>query len=208
MKVYVGQTRSARLIDELTELGFGECTQRGELPPRRRPWFADNGAFRDWKASKDFNRAAWWRDVLRYDEFGPDFAVVPDIVAGGLNSLAWSLQTVIPMSQATRAPLFLVVQDGMTLRDTLPHLHFFSGLFVGGTLQWKLEHGAQWVKFAHEHRKLCHIGRVGTAKRVRWALRIRADSIDSCLPLFSRENLARFVHALDLSQTEFDFGTM
>lgn len=202
MKVYVGQTRSRKLIEELEGLGFGECTQRGELPPRRRPWFADNGAFRDWKADRPFDRGKWWRDVLQYDQHAPDFAVVPDMVAGGLESLAWSLQTVRPMREATEAPLYLVIQDGMTPRDVLPHLHFFAGLFVGGTLEWKLEHGDQWVEFAHAHGKRCHIGRVGTAKRVRWAKRIGADSIDSCLPLFSSENLARFVRAVNCTQLE------
>ena len=39
MRAYVGQTRSAKLIEELRALGWGECTCRGEYPPRRVPWF-------------------------------------------------------------------------------------------------------------------------------------------------------------------------
>jgi hypothetical protein len=42
----------------------------------------------------------------------------------------------------------------------------------------------------------CHIGRVGTYNRTRWARRIGADSIDSALPLWSEENLQRFLAGL------------
>lgn len=48
----------------------------------------------------------------------------------------------------------------------------------------------------------CHVGRVGTARRIAWAKRIGADSIDSCLPLWSRENLDSFLRALDGRQME------
>ena len=60
----------------------------------------------------------------------------------------------------------------------------------------------EWVKVAHELGVKCHIGRVGTARRVRWAARIGADSIDSALPLWSKENLAVFIDALGNKQTE------
>jgi NADPH:quinone reductase-like Zn-dependent oxidoreductase len=69
-------------------------------------------------------------------------------------------------------------------------------LFVGGSLPWKLATGERWVRFAHAHGRRCHIGRVGTPRRVAWARRIGADSIDSCLPLWSRENLDAFVAAV------------
>ena len=39
MRVYVGQTRARAWIARLTDLGIGECTNRGELPPRRTPFF-------------------------------------------------------------------------------------------------------------------------------------------------------------------------
>lgn len=35
--VYVGQTRSAKLVRRLWELGIGECTARGELPHSSSP---------------------------------------------------------------------------------------------------------------------------------------------------------------------------
>ena len=71
-----------------------------------------------------------------------------------------------------------------------------SVLFVGGTIEWKLRTGHKWVELAHEQGIRCHIGRVGSMKRVIWARKIGADSIDSSLPLFSREKLDRFLRAL------------
>lgn len=199
MDVFVGQTRSASLIAELTALGFGECTQRGEWPPRRRPSFQDNAAFSDWTHGRDFDNAAFLSDctLANVDPVPPVFSVCPDRVATGLDSLAFSLAWLD--SHASAFPglrWYLAVQDGMEASDVRAVMHRFAGIFVGGTLAWKVRTGAAWVHLAHELDKPCHIGRVGTPARVKWAKRIGADSIDSCLPLWSKQNLARFVKAL------------
>lgn len=209
MKAYVGQTRSTKLVERLRDLGIGECTQRGEMPPRRQPWFHDNGAFRDWTLGRPFNGARWLRDMSKLAtdlEFGkvqqPDFVVVPDIVAGGIASLE--------MSEAWRqhvplvCPSYLVVQDGMTpalvaryLAEVASEHGEYDGIFIGGSLTWKLDNAESWVAFAHKLNMRCHIGRVGTAFRVKWAHHIGADSIDSSLPLFHLDdNLVPFLNAL------------
>jgi len=100
------------------------------------------------------------------------------------------------------APLYLAVQDGMTTDDLLPFIPKLAGLFVGGTLEWKVATGESWVAFAHAHGLLAHIGRCGATDRIGWAKRINADSIDSCVPLWSEENLARFVGAIDHPQLD------
>ena len=41
---------------------------------------------------------------------------------------------------------------------------------------------------------------LGTRKRVRWARSIGADSVDSCVPLFSEGNLANFRAGLEHPQ--------
>lgn len=216
MDVYVGQTRSRKLIARLTELGFGECTNRGEFPPRRYPYFLDNGAFSDWKNGRDFDGAAFWFDLLcaLADGCPPDFVVCPDRVATGLESLAFSrlwlercesrLLALRSWVQLAAPRWYLAVQDGMTADDVRREFSIggYAGIFVGGTLEWKIRTGAEWVRVAHELGVKCHVGRVGTAKRVRWAIRIGADSIDSALPLWSEENLAVFVNALGSTQGE------
>lgn len=212
MKVYVGQTRSTKLIEQLTCLGFGEIVQRHEMVPRRKPYALDNGAFGDWKNQKAFDARTFQEAIALsqylgywHEDGAPDFIVVPDLVAGGLESLSFSLQWV-PWLEDRGVPLYLVLQDGMQERDVEPALSSFQGLFVGGTLPWKIKTGEAWVRFAHQHHLPCHIGRVGTANRVAWASRIGADSIDSCLPLWSKENLQRFLEALEGRQLEMMGG--
>ena len=198
MNVYVGQTRSKKLIAQLREEGFGECCQPNEYPPRRFPYMLDNGAFAAWKAGRSFDSAAWLGALRRVGELPhlPRFAIAPDVVAGGQASLDLSMAW-LEQLQLARVPAYLAVQDGMVESDVLPVLRQgFAGVFVGGTLPWKLATGAAWVEFAHAHHFPCHVGRVGTPDRVTWAAECGADSIDSCLPLWSTENMARFVRSV------------
>lgn len=198
MNAYVGQTRATKLIARLRREGFGECVQPHEFPPRRQPYMYDNGAFAAWKAGEQFDSAAWLSGLRGIAELGvpPDFAIAPDVVAGGRGSLDLSASWLEEL-QRSRIPAYLAVQDGMLEEDVAPVLRKgFSGVFVGGTLEWKLATGAAWVQFAHELGVPCHIGRVGTPGRVEWAAECGADSIDSCLPLWSTEQMDRFVRAL------------
>ena len=209
MRVYVGQTRSRALIAELTALGFGECTQPREVPPRRRPWFLDNAAFSAWRAGQPFDEAGFL-SALTSDAVAsspPDFVVCPDIVAGGLESLSFSLGWLERCASTLPGQRFyLAVQNGMTEADVLAALDGFAGIFVGGDLPWKIRTSAAWVGLAHRHGLPCHIGRVGTARRVAWARRIGADSIDSCLPLWSRANLTAFVTAVRSTAAQMEFA--
>lgn len=188
MLVYVGQTRSRLLIEELRTYGWGEMTTGNEVPPRREPWAMDNGAFGAWKAKKPWNEARFVRAVEFCVErrLRPDFVVVPDKVAGGVESLEISLSWV-PRLRGF-APMYLAVQDGMQLTDVSPVLRHFDGLFVGGGLEWKTATSWWWVALAHGAGRPCHVGRVSGRRRVRWARSIGADSIDSCVPLWSKEN--------------------
>ncbi len=196
MMTYVGQTRSLALIAELEKHGIGECVVCGELPARRSRFFHDPGAYRDWRAGQPFNVCRWDRDMrwMSYRGIVPDFVVVPDIVAGGLASLEWSAfwRDTVP----EEFPAYLAVQDGMTAADVVPHLPRYHGIFVGGSLHWKLATGAQWTELARRHGLGCHIGRVGTAARVHWARSIGATSVDSSLPLRAREHLDAFLAAV------------
>lgn len=202
MRIYVGQARGAALVRRLWRLGIGECTARGELPPRRHPWFYDNGAFRDWKAGRPFGVDEFQQDLdaIYASIDRPDFIVIPDVVAGGLGSLAFSARWVHKCRGL--APVYLAVQDGMLPSDLhLPWIgRYVNGLFVGGTLAWKIRTATMWVNAAERWDLRCHIGRCGTFNRVRWAQRIGAHSIDSALPLWSEDNLSRFLSALEPSR--------
>lgn len=212
MKVYTGQTtEGSKYFQRCVNLGWGECTQRGELGPRRDhslgprrlPWFFDNKAYSDWKRGEQFNEAQYLADLavlnLCKNEFpAPDFIVVPDIVAGGEKSLKFSLGWVPMLSYL--APLYLVVQNGMSEARVERYLGSFAGIFVGGDDEWKTKTGERWVQFAHEHGKRCHIGRVGAFRKAAWARRIGADSIDTCYPYFGDWEFNRFELAVSGGQ--------
>lgn len=210
---YVGQTRCAcpathrkgcvrgRLAAFRYDGGrvLGECTQRNELPPRRTPWFLDNGAFRDWLNGKPFDTARWADAIAAARAFPtpPDFVVAPDLVAGGWASLEVSVESVGAL--AGLRP-YLVAQDGMeadvdrvacTVTD-----HGFAGLFVGGSLPWKRATAGVFTGLARRLGVPCHIGRVGNLQRVRWARELGATSIDSSAPLWDERGLRAFFGAL------------
>jgi len=139
-------------------------------------------------------------DRAREDDRNPDFVVCPDKVADS-ESLEFSRSWAdICRGGLPETPCFLAVQDGMKI--TPDTLEGFDGVFVGGTIPWKIRTGEKWTQLAHSVGLQCHIGRVGTAKRVKWAQRIGADSIDSSLPLWSKDNLRIFVTALNNRQIE------
>lgn len=181
----------------LRDAGVGECVSRGEFPPKRVPWFFDNGAFVDFNAGRPFDLDAWLRelDAAAAHAVPPDFAVVPDVVAQGEASLELSLRWVDHVRERGLAP-YLVVQNGHEAETIAPVLARFHGVFVGGDVRWKMATAASWCDFSHAHGKPCHVGRVGTAHRVRWAREIGADSIDSSQPLWSRKHMRRFLAAL------------
>lgn len=201
MMAYCGQTRSLELIADLEALGIGECTQRGELPPRRSRWFHDCRTFADWRAGRQFNGVQWMRDQWRIRDRGlrPDFAVVPDMIAAGLASLELSARE--RPFVAPGVPAYLVVQESMTPELVAAWLDEqpdpYHGLFVGGAkIAWKIETGPAWVRAAHARGMRCHLGRCGPPDRVRWARSVGFDSIDSSLPLRSRPQMDAFLDAL------------
>jgi hypothetical protein len=213
LTAYVGQTRSRELVKQLSDAGIGECVTRGQLPPRRHRWFYDNGAFEDFQAGREFDYLQWSRDVramrLWRDEQGiptwrprggqrlnlPDFQVVPDKVGAGWHSLYFSLEH-LEEARTVGAPCYLALQNGMSPTFVSTYVDRFDGLFVGGTLEWKLDTAATWVKYGRKWGKPVHVGRVGTLERVEWAHTIGATSIDSSLPLWTRERLTDFIQAV------------
>lgn len=192
------------MVALLTAGGIGECVQRDEFPPVRLPYFLDNGAYRDWTAGVAFNAAEWAEAVAACRAFAtpPDFVVTPDLVAQGWASLAFSLEHV---SRLDGLRPYLVAQDGMEADPprVTQALEKFSGLFVGGTLDWKRATAVLWVDVAHAAGKPCHVGRIGNANRLRWAREIGADSVDSCQPLWAMAYARAYVAAHKEQQTRW-----
>lgn len=181
MKIYVGNTGKLTQLQELKKNKWGNLTSPLEFryPKPNISWILDNGAYSCWVNNKPFNDIAFREVLIKIEKCMtyPDFIICPDIVAGGYNSLKFSLKWLheIPAGY----PIYLAVQDGMETNVISDYLDLFDGLFVGGTLKWKLKTSEEWVKLAHSVNKKCHIGKVGTFRRLVWAKNIGADSIDS-----------------------------
>jgi hypothetical protein len=123
------------------------------------------------------------------------FTVMPDIVGGGAASLAMSIAELTGMPDELPVR-YLVVQEGMSEGDVAGVLDRFHGIFVGGAeMSWKVTTAPRWVALAHAAGKLCHIGRIGTPRRLEWAASVGADSVDSNWPLSSTERLVAFGEA-------------
>lgn len=206
MMGFVGQTRAAQLIDTLVSMGIGEATQPWEFPPRRAPWFLDNGAFTYWRKGVQFDHAGFRRavELTCGHSVEPAWVTVPDVVADATTTLAWA-EAYLPGLRALRFRTAIVVQDGME-PETFPFWRDVDVIFVGGSLPWKLTRAAEWCRAAHAHGKRCHVGRVGSARRVRWARSIATDSVDSCVPLFSERNLRVWTDALFARSVQMQLG--
>jgi hypothetical protein len=212
MLVYSGKTGCVNLTKMerlLAGYGIGELVSPPwRPPPFRRPWALDNGAWAAFSQEEPWNEARFLADyelALQVPD-PPDFVVCPDIVQGGLDSLAFSLGW--QRRLAGGPPLYLAVQDGMSELAVAPHLELFAGIFVGGSNGWKVKTGERWVRLAHQLGKRCHVGRAGTPKKAAWAKRIGADSIDSTQPLWGYAILEKFMRTLEGRQGELFGGDL
>jgi len=210
--VYTGETRSGSLRSSLSSRGIGLVVQRGRIGKAETDlwtrYIFDNLAFSDWKSGSQFDSSSFTKDILSIldlqEEKRPDFSVLPDVVAKGKESLSLSMSWLYRFGR-TSIRWALVVQDGISSEDVNWSAPFHT-IFVGGSTRWKLDTAPTWVKEAHKNGKSCHIGRVGSAQRVRWARAIGADSIDSSLPLWSEENMRSFLGATECTvQTGWDW---
>ena len=139
----------------------------------------DNGAWSDFQAGRPFDadeydRYLGWVEAQAHPF---DFLVLPDIVAGGLESLALSLRYLNRCLSV--APLVLIaVQDGMEHDDLAPLVGPNVGIFLGGSTPWKLARMADWGTFCAARGCYYHVARVNTMKRMFAAIAAGAHSID------------------------------
>ena len=198
-----GDTRSKKMIKILQEYGMGRMVidRLIKLYPRE-PWGFDNGAYRDWVGEKEFDEDAFLRRLEMAYQLGiPYLAVVPDIVAGGENSLEFSLGW---LKRLPEWPWYLAVQDGMKLERVSQIIKPFAGIFLGGTDKFKAT-AWYWCKLAHQHGKKFHYARAGTPRKVIHARKVGSDSCDSAGPLYSIERFNWFLSAWIEHNEQIDF---
>lgn len=176
---YGGATTNKESVAQLARAGWGMMIAP-QNPKRSALRFAvDNGAFYCWTRKRSWDEAKFLKMLDRVETFDrrPDFGCCPDIVAGGLRSLEFSMSWVdrLPRSYGW----YLAVQNGMTAADVLPVLGRFAGIFVGGTGDWKMQTLGAWSRLAKENGKKVHAGRVNTPPRTFVAMKVcQVDSLD------------------------------
>lgn len=183
-----GDTRSKRIVSLLRNLGWGRMwIDQRPTPYPGEPWGFDNGAFRDWRNGRSFDESAYLRRLeVAYSAGMPYLAIVPDLVADGERSLAFSLSWLTRLPSDW--PWYLAVQDGMTLAQVRMVLPKFKGLFLGGSNKFKAT-AYFWAGLAHGQGKHFHYGRAGTKRKLFHAVESGADSADSAFPLWTSERL-------------------
>jgi hypothetical protein len=163
-----------------------EAMQRGELAMIATPkqgnrlpdgveWCADNGCFGKGYPGDD----AWfaWLESFTVEQRARcAFAVAPDVVGDATATRARST----PWLERIRAlgyPPAFVAQNGAE------HVGVpwdgFDVLFLGGDTEWKLgRHARALVAEARARGKRVHMGRVNSARRMRYAAAIGCDTAD------------------------------
>jgi len=149
----------------------------------------DNGAWTAHQNGLPFDGARFLRLVEQMGE-AADWIAVPDIVAGGLRSLEFSLQW-LPRLAGMR--LLLPVQDGMTPRDVASHVGPDLGIFIGGSSDWKEQTALAWGELARERSAYLHMARVNTQRRILIAQAAGCHSFDGT----SVSRYAVTLHELD-----------
>ncbi len=169
-------------------LGFIDTPAQGNRRPAGVAWCADNGCY-----GKGYpGDVAWLAWLAGMDPTGCVFATAPDVVGDAIATLARSLP-MLPRIRELGYPAALVAQDGL---EALPvPWDAFDVLFIGGSTPWKLgRHARALVADAKAHGKGVHMGRVNSARRLRYAADIGCDTADGTYLTFGPDaNLPRLL---------------
>lgn len=177
MICYASRTGTRRNLDLLRTFGWRLLVSRtGVWRTEGFPYVLDSGAWSDFQTGTPFDEDAYER-LIDHLGSGADWAVLPDIVAGGMKSLEFSLR----WSNRVRSVcdrVLIAVQDGMEPADLAPLVGPNVGIFLGGSTEWKLERMSEWGEFCRARRVHYHVARVNTVRRIYRAIAAGADSID------------------------------
>lgn len=181
MDVFVPAAGPRSRTDFCRENGIGllYSPHRPEIPTINDAlYIVDNGAFPAYLKGQKMSVPTFRRFMKKITrcKYSPSFVCIPDIVAGGKDSLEFSIQNIEVIPKQFKK--YFVVQDGLSPEDIEDSISSIDGIFVGGTVIWKWRTAHIWVEFSHQHNIKCHIGRVGTWRNFLRAHRLGADSID------------------------------
>ncbi|MCP4437083.1 MAG: hypothetical protein GY812_16495 [Actinomycetia bacterium] len=178
---YASRTGTRRNLKVLRDNGWRlMVSARGVLRNEGFPYSLDNGAWTAFQKGEPFDEKAFVKAV---DLLGAnaDFVVAPDIVAGGVASLAKSVSWLAWCLERTELVL-IAVQDGLTAGQVMPYLGPRVGVFLGGSTDWKHNTMRAWGDTARACGAYFHVGRINSARFIRRCHDAGADSFDGSGP--------------------------
>lgn len=198
---YASRTGTRRNLDALRSAGWRLLVSAsGVLRNEGFPYALDNGAWTAFQKGRPFDEPLFTR-ALRQLGRDADWTVIPDIVAGGLASLEFSLKWMrLVLDECERG--LLAVQDGMRVEDVRPLVGLRVGIFVGGSTKWKEDTIPQWARLARETSSWCHVGRVNTRRRIAQCQSAGATSFDGT----SASRFAKTLPLLDGARRQLALG--
>src|SRR5258708_1849653 len=168
--VLITETTDTDYVQQMQGLGWGRMYCDKPIKPFPfEKWGLDNRGFVTWQNAgfpPDLTIDDWcilWNADSyrkRLEEatsvaYDPYIMVAPDI-PGSKHSLEWSLEWTTELPKDW--PWYLAVQDGMEVSDVEAAIHLFSGLFLGGTDDFKLT-AYRWARLSHKYQKKFHYAR-------------------------------------------------
>lgn len=200
LRGYASRTGTRRNLQAMADAGWRLLVSaKGCLRTEGMPYAMDNGAWTAYQQDLPFDERAFSKAI---DLLGAsaDWIVIPDIVAGGLRSLDYSLAW-IERLRGLSTPLLLAVQDGMAIDDVRSLLSPSVGIFIGGTTSWKEETAQQWGALARRRNCYLHVGRVNSQRRIAICAAAGANSFDGT----SVTRFAKSITRLDAATRQPDF---
>jgi len=185
-----------KFIDLIQSVDFGRMVITTRIKPYPgEKWAFDNGAFGFYRRGLQFDMELYLKRLSMAASIASTnelwFAVAPDIVAGGQASLEFSNEWMARPEADTFNHWYLAVQDGMQQREVECAIteYGYTGLFLGGSNEFKLRRGEEWREVCDEFKIGYHYARCGTRAKIRHAATLNCDSIDSALPIWRTTRL-------------------
>ncbi len=186
MKLYT-TTGTIKLRERCRELDVGLMMVNHWRNPEQWSYFAiDNGCYSAYAQGIEWNPTQFIKILYKCKQLGykPDFVVIPDIVGGGIQSLIKSeIWGELLKAEFPDWKFYLAIQDGMTYGDVaiskLLLKRKIAGLFIGGTMDWKMKNIEIWSDYAKQWNLKIHVGRIGPLESIKKCDEAGIDSIDS-----------------------------
>jgi hypothetical protein len=177
MRAYASRTGTRRNLNAMKAAGWRLIVSAtGVLRNENMPYALDNGAWTAFQQGTPFDEGLFMKAVDLLGE-NADWIVLPDIVAGGMKSLEYSLAWLDKL-RGLPSRLLIAVQDGMKMEDVREVLNPAVGIFVGGTTAWKEETAVMWGSVARRRNCYLHVGRVNSVRRIAICAAAGANSFD------------------------------